>query len=191
MEFDIAQLIGRFVSLTPGEEDLLREGIPIQSFEKGSLLLKQGQVSKQSYFVLEGLVRQYYLLDGDEKTTAFFMEEDNIASLQSYRNQKPASHYLECLETTTVAILTYTAEEELCRQIPAFETLCRMSMEADFGEQQEQHARFVTSSPEERYKQLLRDCPELLQRVPQYQLASYLGVKPESLSRIRKRIAKQ
>jgi hypothetical protein len=64
-----------------------------------------------------------------------------------------------------------------------------MSMEDDFGEQQEALAKFITSSPEARYKNLLETRPDLIQRVPQYHLASYLGVKPESLSRIRKRIA--
>lgn len=191
MEYDIAALIGRYIELTSKEADLLREGIPIKSFTKGALLLKEGQIANASYFVLEGCVRQYYLLDGEEKTTAFFVEEDNIASIQSYRNQKPSSHYLECLEDTTVAALTLQAEADLCAQIPSFERLCRMSMEEDYGETREQHAKFVTSSPEERYKVLLSERPDLLQRVPQYQLASYLGIKPESLSRIRKRIAKQ
>ena len=66
-----------------------------------------------------------------------------------------------------------------------------MSMENDFGKQQEALDKFITSSPEERYKNLLETRPDLLQRVPQYHLASYLGVKPESLSRIRKRLTKK
>ena len=85
-----------------------------------------------------------------------------------------------------MAVLNYDKEQELFKRVPKYEALCRMSMEGDFGEQQEALAKFITSSPEQRYKTLLETRPDLLQRVPQYHLASYLGVKPESLSRIRK-----
>ncbi|MCB0663176.1 MAG: Crp/Fnr family transcriptional regulator [Saprospiraceae bacterium] len=189
MDYDIAALIGRFLPLQSEEADALRAGIPIKHFEKGTVLLREGQISQNSYFNLKGCVRKYYLVDGEEKTTEFFTEEQSVASLQSYINKTPANHYLECVEDCVLAVLNYDKEIELYKKVEGFESLCRVSVEDEFGKQQEILAKFITSSPEERYQDLLKTRPDLLQRVPQYHLASYLGIKPESLSRIRKRIA--
>lgn len=191
MENEIVKLISRYLSLTDDEASAFAECIPIKSFKKGELLLREGQVSRDSYFVIHGCVRKYYIIDGEERTTEFFVEDESIASLQSYKNKTPANHYFECVEDCRLAVLNYEKEQELFKRVPKYEALCRMSMESDFGEQQEALAKFITSSPEARYKNLLETRPDLIQRVPQYHLASYLGVKPESLSRIRKRIAKK
>lgn len=189
MENEIVKLISRYLELTNEEASAFAECIPIKTFKKGDLLLREGQVSRDSYFVIEGCVRKYYIIDGEERTTEFYVEDESIASLQSYKNRTPANHYFECVEDCRLAVLNYEKEQELFKRVPKYEALCRMSMENDFGEQQEALAKFITSSPEERYKNLLETRSDLLQRVPQYHLASYLGVKPESLSRIRKRIA--
>ncbi|OAD90724.1 cyclic nucleotide-binding protein [Aequorivita soesokkakensis] len=191
MENEIVRLISRYLELTNEEASAFAECIPIRSFKKGDILLREGQVCRDSYFVIEGCVRKYYIIDGDERTTAFYVEDESIASLQSYTNKTPANHYFECVEDCRLAVLNYEKEQELFKRVPKYEALCRMSMEGDFGEQQEALAKFMTSSPEERYKNLLETRPDLIQRVPQYHLASYLGVKPESLSRIRKRLAKK
>jgi CRP-like cAMP-binding protein len=191
MENEIVKLISRHLELTSEEASTFAECIPIKSFKKGNVLLREGQVSKDSYFVIEGCVRKYYIIDGEERTTEFYIEDESIASLQSYKNRTPANHYFECVEDCKLAVLNYDKEQELFKRVPKYEALCRMSMEDDFGEQQEALAKFITSSPEERYKNLLEKRPDLIQRVPQYHLASYLGVKPESLSRIRKRLTKK
>ena len=188
MENEIVTLISRYLSLTDEEASAFAECIPIKAFKKGDILLREGQVSKDSYFVIEGCVRKYYIINGEERTTEFYIEDESIASLQSYTNKTPANHYFECVEDGRLAVLNYEKEQELFKRVPKYEALCRMSMENDFGEQQEALAKFITSSPEERYKNLLETRPDLIQRVPQYHLASYLGVQPESLSRIRKRI---
>lgn len=188
---EIADLISRFLPLTEKERETIAAGIPIKSFEKGSFLLREGQISKESYFNIEGIVRKYYLVEGEEKTTEFYLEEEAISSLQSYNQKVPAKHYLECIEDCRLAVLTYEKEQELFKTVNGFESLCRVSIEEELGAQQEKLARFLTSSPEERYLHLMQHQPALLQRVPQYYLASYLGVKPESLSRIRRRLSKK
>ena len=154
MENEITTLISRFLTLTEDESIAFTECIPIKTFEKGTILLKEGQVSRESYFVIEGCVRKYYIIDGDERTTEFYVEDESVASLQSYKNMTPANHYFECIEDTRLAVLSYEKEQELFKRVPKYETLCRMSIENDFGEQQEALAKFITSSPEERYKNL-------------------------------------
>lgn len=191
MKNEIVNLISRYLELSSEEALAFAECIPIKSFKKGEVLLREGQVSRDSYFVIEGCVRKYYILDGEERTTEFYVEDESVASLQSYKNKTSANHYFECVEDCRLAVLNYEKEQELFNRVPKYESLCRMAMESDFGEQQEALDKFIISSPEERYKNLIETRPDLLQRVPQYHLASYLGVKPESLSRIRKRIAKK
>lgn len=189
MKSEIVQLLDGVLVLNEEKARIITECIPIRSFAKGHILLREGQVSDESYFNIKGLVRKYYLVDGEERTTQFYIEEDAISSLRSYTHRTPANHYLECLEDTRLAILTREKEKELMNRVPGFESLCRVSAEEELGKQEDKLAQFMISSPEKRYLDLMENRPELLQRVPQYHLASYLGVKPESLSRIRKRIS--
>ncbi|GGK34309.1 cyclic nucleotide-binding protein [Yeosuana aromativorans] len=191
MQNEIVKLISRYLELSDEEAFAFSECIPIKEFKKGIILLREGQISRDSYFVIQGCVRKYYIIDGEERTTEFYVEDESISSLQSYKNKTPANHYFECIEDCRLAVLNYDKEQELFERVPKYESLCRMSMEDDFGEQQDALAKFIISSPETRYKNLLKTRPDLIQRVPQYHLASYLGIKPESLSRIRKRVAKK
>ncbi|MCI5081502.1 MAG: Crp/Fnr family transcriptional regulator [Saprospiraceae bacterium] len=165
--------------------------VPIRQHAAGDILLREGAVARESYFLLSGCIRSYYLVDGIEKTTAFYTESEPVASHKSYMTQTPANHFLACVEDCTVVVMEYHAEQELYRDFPRLESVCRMSMEEEFGKQQEQMANFIMSSAEDRYLELLEKRGDLVHRVPQYQLASYLGIKPESLSRIRKRIAQR
>lgn len=186
---EISDAIAKFIPLTEEAVQIVTDCIPIKTFKKGTVLLREGQVSRESYVVFKGLVRKYYLDDGEEKTTEFYTETEAVSSLQSYNRKEPANHYIECIEDCRLAVLTYDKEQELIKKVPGYETLCRVSIEEELGAQQERLAKFMMSIPEKRYLDLLENRPNLLQRVPQYFLASYLGVKPESLSRIRKRIS--
>lgn len=191
MKSEIVQLLEGALELNEEEAKAVTECIPIKTFEKGHVLLREGLVSNESYFNIQGLVRKYYLVDGEEKTTEFYIEKDAISSLQSYNLKIPSNHYLECIEDCRLAILSRDKEQELFERVPAFESICRVSVEEELGAYQDKLAQFMISSPEKRYLDLMENRPDLLQRVPQYHLASYLGVKPESLSRIRKRIAQR
>lgn len=191
MKSEIVQLLEGALELNEEEAKAVTECIPIKTFEKGHILLREGQVSNESYFNIQGLVRKYYLVDGEEKTTEFYVEKDAISSLQSYNLKVPSNHYLECIEDCRLAILSRDKEQELFERVAEFESICRVSVEEELGAYQDKLAQFMISSPEKRYLDFMENRPDLLQRVPQYYLASYLGVKPESLSRIRKRIAQR
>jgi len=189
LKSEIVQLLENALTLTDEETLVVTQCIPIHKFSKGHILLREGQVSNESYFNIQGLVRKYYMVDGEEKTTEFYVEQDAISSLQSYHLKIPSNHYLECIEDCRLAILSRTSEKKLFKHVPAFESICRVSVEEELGTYQDKLAQFMISSPEKRYIDLLENRPDLLQRIPQYHLASYLGIKPESLSRIRKRIS--
>jgi len=186
-----SQVPGVTEHLSAEEAQAMDELVPIRTFAKGTVLLEAGAVATASYYAIKGCVRLYYMVDGDERTTAFYTEGQSIASLHSFVNQVPANHYLACVEESTLAVWSYTGEKELFRRFPRLESFCRVSLENDFGQHQELLASFIIKTPEERYTELMATRPDLLQRVPQYLLASYLGVKPESLSRIRKRMLRK
>jgi CRP-like cAMP-binding protein len=98
--------------------------------------------------------------------------------------------YLECIEDCTLGLIPYEIEKELLSNFPRLETFARINLEQELVNYQEMLATYIISNPEQRYVNLLNRNAQLLQRVPLYQLASYIGVKPESLSRIRSRISK-
>lgn len=162
--------------------------ISIKTYKKGEHLLREGEVSAKSYSIVSGCVRQYYMVDGEEKTTFFYTEGQSIFTPNGSSERIPTKYYLSCVEYTTLSIITLENQKEMYERFPMLESMSRMSLQEELHNYQEMLATYITTTPEERYINLLKFRPELLNRVPQYQLASYLGVTPESLSRIRKRI---
>jgi CRP-like cAMP-binding protein len=131
------------------------------------------------------------LVDGEDKTTAFFTENQTAGSSISYIEQTASNHYLSCVEDSMLIIGDPHREKMMFEKYPALESITRVMIEQNLGKTSENFDFFITSSPEERYLNLLDKRPELLQRVAQHQIASYLGMTPESLSRIRKRISRK
>lgn len=188
------QLIDYFNTISPltkEEENAIAATINIQTFPKGYLLLREGEISLAAYFVLKGCVRQYYLVDGEERTINFFSEDQWVISMTSFASQQPSNHFMECCEECILVVGNREKEEGLYRAFPRLESISRKVMERVFAEQQELMGAYFTDSPEQRYIKLRDGRPDLIQRLPQYLLASYIGIQPESLSRIRKRLAKK
>ncbi len=188
MENKLVQYFSKISNLSDEEAKAIADGMHLKTFKKGTILLKEGQISMDSYFILEGCIREYLLVDGEEKTTNFFTEEQWVISLNNFTSKGLPIHYLVCAEDTVLNVGNEKEAQEIFKQFPRFETISRAVMETVFNEQRKILTSYLTDSPEERYLKLLKSRPDLFQRVPQYQLASYIGIKPESLSRIRKRI---
>jgi CRP-like cAMP-binding protein len=175
--------------VAPDEAKEIIQAIKIEKQPKGHLLIREGDYVKDCFFLIKGCVRQYQLIDGSEKTTAFYTDGQGISSFTSVAKKVASNHYFECLEECDLAVISIEKELELYKKYPNFESLSRAGLESQLGEYQDMMAKFIILKPEERYLDLLENRPELINRVPQYHLASYLGVSPETLSRIRKRIA--
>lgn len=162
-----------------------------EHYKKGTVLLSDGQFSSNAFFVVEGVVRKYFLINGEEKTSDFFVEGQWVVSLINIQPALPSTYYLACATDCTLAIGDSLKGEALYKKYPNLETISRKLMEQVFRAQQEKIEAYVTDTPELRYRKLLQAGNDLLQKIPQYQIASYVGVTPESLSRIRKRIAQK
>jgi hypothetical protein len=100
----------------------------------------------------------------------------------------PSEYFISCVEDSIILISNTEMSVEINEKFPKFDTMCRMLSEELLAQKQIDFDKFKTSSPEQRYLNLLESRPDLIQRVPQHQLASYLGIKPQSLSRLRARI---
>lgn len=187
MENEILSFLSKHVSVSDKLKEVIVASSVIKRFKKGTVLLEAEKPAKESYFVLKGCIRSYLIRDGEEKTIEFYTEEQPVA-LTNYGKNIPSGQYLVCVEDTTVSVDTPEHEAEMFRKFPEFESVCRIMSEALMANYQESFTNYKLMTAEDRYQHLQETRPDLLQRVPQYQIASYLGVTPESLSRLRKRL---
>lgn len=190
MQDILFDFISNYITLTEEEKNALVSLDIFHSVPKGTVLLKQGNYSKQSYFVLKGCIRSYYEIDGEEKTTAFFTELEALTPPCVF-TKAPSDYFVSCVEDSILIISNSDMEVEINQKFPKFDSMCRVLSEELLAKQRIDFDEFKTSSPEQRYLNLLQKRPDLLQRVPQHQIASYLGIKPQSLSRLRARIVEK
>ncbi len=188
MAKELIAFLSKIDAFTPEEITELASQIIVREVKKDTILVHQGKVCRLCYFVLKGCLRQYTLEDGIEKTIAFYTEDQAINFFTSKNNQTPSRSSLVTLEDALILVGNPEEERAMYAKYPKLERIAQAMVEQDFGKTQDAFASFITSSPEQRYLNLLNERPDLVQRVPQRLLASYLGMTPESLSRIRKRI---
>jgi len=187
MESELFDFIAGYMPLTEPEKQVIVDLALFKRVDKGAFLVREGELSNAYYFVVRGCLRTYYMIDGEEKTTAFYTELQNLAPLSTV-NKTPSDQYIVCVEDSLLLVSTLDTEQLVFERFPRFETLCRLLSENLLAQNQASFDQFKNSSPEQRYLRLLDTRPDLMQRVPLHQLASYLGIKAESLSRIRRRV---
>jgi len=190
MENLLFDYLSKYIQLTADEKMAIIDLDIFKQYKKDTILLEEGQNSDYGYFVINGCIRCYYLKDGNEKTTDFYTEAESLEPICKV-NKKPSEYFISCVEDSILIVSNSEMEKIIYEKFPKFETLCRVLSAELLAKNQSSFDEFKTSSPEQRYLNLLENRPNLIQRVPQYQLASYLGLTPQSLSRIRARISEK
>lgn len=187
MEQILLNFIEKHIQLSEEEKSVIMDLAIFKSFRKGTVLLKEGQLSGEGYFVIQGCIRCYYMVETEEKTTAFYTEYESLTPSSAFTNT-PSEYYVSCLENSILTVVSLETDEELFRKHPNLGKLCRILAKDLHLKSQKAFDNFKISTPEQRYLNLLQTRADLHQRIPQYYLASYLGITPQSLSRMRKRM---
>jgi len=177
----------RLIPLTDADFAAFRGVLQLVQLKKRELLLREGEVCRTAAYVERGCLRYFYNVAGEEHTGQFFVEGDWYTDYDSFLDQRPSTQYIQALEPTRAWLLPRAALYRLYEERPVFERFGRLMAEQAYRGSKARGAGLLNLTPTERYEQLVRTRPQLVQRVSQRLLASYLGIKPESLSRIRGR----
>lgn len=177
-----------YTSLNTDEIGLLREAVDKKTFRKNEMIFTEGKIANDIFFVTKGCVRLFYNVDGTDKTAFFYTEGQFICAGESYTFNIPAIENYQAIENTEIFVFGKSKINRLLELAPKFEVIARIATENELITCQRVIASFVTKSAEERYVDLLNTQGELFQRVPQQYIASFLGVSPETLSRIKSRV---
>jgi len=179
------------ITLSPAEMGIVTSLFKEKKYKKGDYFLTEGQICKQVGFVVKGLMRYYINHDGEEKTYAFSQENNYVCNYESFLPQSPSSKVIQALEDSDVLVISHKDLQLLYANVREGERFGRMAIEAVFLQLLKDISSFYTETPEFRYERFIKNHADLQQRISQYHIASYVGVKPQSLSRIRKRISTQ
>lgn len=158
--------------------------------KKGETLVTPGQLVKHFYYVAKGCIYYYKLEEGEQKVLEFYTDDVFFTDLPAYVKGIPSTYYLKASEASIVYAIQKSDTESSFENSHQLERFGRLSMQEAFMKIFTRVERLSSRSNEERYLRLLEKRPDLLQRVPQYLIASYLGVTPVGLSKIRKRLGK-
>ena len=184
--------IARRITLTDAEFDRFTTFLQPKTYKKKDFLLQAGEISKHLAFVNEGIFRTYTIdKTGEEHVLQFSLEDWWTGDTYSGLTQKPSTFFIEALEDSHVYLIDNQELEIVFAEIPKFERYFRILAQNRFIALQERINGDLSDSAEERYLDLLNRYPTLPQRVPQQYIASFLGIQPPSLSRIRKQLAER
>ncbi|MGB0166521.1 MAG: Crp/Fnr family transcriptional regulator [Luteibaculum sp.] len=182
--------IKRYVDLNEEDEKSFVDIIRSSRVKRRQFIVQPNFVCSHQTYVVSGAFRSYFVnSEGIEHTIQFAIEDWFISDFNSYINQSPASLFVEALEDSLVHQIAYQDVEDLCSANPKFERFFRLVAQKSFAFSQRRVLSNLGKTAEERYLEFQQLYPSIVQRVPQYALASYLGMSPEFLSKIRRRLS--
>ena len=188
----IIQNIAKHVSLTPDEQNLFLSKTETKIFKAKTILLSAGELSNETYFVNSGILRSFNINDNIiEHVLHFACEGWWIGDMYSYISEKPGNLFIEVLEDAEIVMLSKENHQELYQKIPKLERFFRILAENSLVAHQERLMDNLSLSAEERFEKFCVKYPTLIQRVPQKQIASYIGVTPEFFSKMKAKMLKK
>jgi CRP-like cAMP-binding protein len=184
------QNFNKKVQLTKEEETQIKNYLTLRKLRRKQYLLQEGDVCKHVAFIENGILRAYSVdNNGDEHIIQFALEGWAISDLYSFLTGEPATYNIDALEDSELILINKAANEELLQKMPKYETFTRLNITGAYIAMQRRLTSIISASLEERYAAFTSLYPNIVQRVPQHMIASYMGLTPETLSRIRRRIS--
>jgi len=190
MYASLISAIEYFIRLDDTEKELISSLVIPKTFAKGDHLLREGQVCREVGFIEKGLIRHYHTKDDGEEVTAYFGRENEFTcNYQSFLDHSKSLTNIQCLEPSEILVIPYDNLQRIYEEVREGQKFGRLACEYIYLQAISQLRSMYTDDPEQRYLNFVNSYPDLQQRVPQYYISSFVGVKPPSLSRIRKRLA--
>jgi len=187
----LIQELKRHITLTTEEEELIIASFRYKKVRKNQLLVHPPDVALYEHFVISGCLVEYYLDDnGTQHTLIFAPEKWWMTDLHSFLKREESRYHVEALEDSELLVVSRDALDKLLDEIPSLNVYLRILYQNAIISQEERLLNVLSSKVEERYVRFLKKYPQLENRLPQYLIASYLGVTPEFLSRVKSRKAK-
>lgn len=178
------------ISLTETDKELIAKSYKTEHIKKKDFLFQQGEICKYQGFVTKGTFRIYYTDDKALEHVLYFAFEDWwVGDIASFTNREPGALNAQALQDSEILLIDFPTQEKLLEAIPGMEKVFRVITQRHLTVLQKRFLMTISSNAEVRYNELLQRCPTIEQMVPQHQIASYLGILPESLSRMKKQIA--
>lgn len=188
---NILQSVQKLTQANDAELETILKKFDLKVISSKHTLLKANTVAKEVYLLIDGCMRLYYEKEGVDISAYFFTEGMFSGAYDSFISQRPSAHCIEAVEECTVLAIDYKNFQELLTEFPKMNEFVRKVLEERFVSLHQLFTSHILDSPEERYLHLLELRPDLLNRIPQDQIATYLGITPVSLSRIRNRVTKK
>ena len=186
MSEQLIKHVHNFTTLSNEDADLISSRITLKKLKKKDFVISPGKYCKANYFVISGLMRLYFISKKEiEQITQFAIENWWITDYDSIESRQPSHFYIQAVEDTQLLVLDQETETNLVTQIPAFEHYLRIVLQKAFTAAQRRVEMIHNMTEEERYRNLSTRFPDFNQRVPQYMVASFLGITPQFISRVR------
>ena len=183
--------INKYINLSVEEEKFLLSKVIQRTYLKDQYITQQGDICKSINFIISGCTKTFYVdKDGQEHVILFAIEDWWTSDLGSFITQTPADFNVQCIDNTQLIQITYNNLEELYTEIPKLERLFRKIVERAYVASQKRILRNFSLTAKERYQLFKKIYPEIDQRVPQYMIASYIGITKEFLSKIKSQLVK-
>jgi CRP-like cAMP-binding protein len=190
MHTDLLNIFKNITDINEKDEKLICKFFKFETLDKNDFFLKSESYNNKIAFIKKGLVRYFVYKKEEESTLEFTKEGEFIAEYQSFINKQKSIQSIQAIENCELLVITYENLQKLFNETTCGNLLGRVVVEHRFNIMINQLLSLYMHSSEERYNYFVKNYSDLVQRVPQYLIASYVGVKPQSLSRIRRRIAK-
>jgi len=181
--------MGAIAPLALQLQERLKYNLREEQFDKKATILSPGETCRRLYFIKEGFTRAYYLSRSGKECTTWFMGTGQLMmSVFSFYSQRPASEWIQVLEPSTLQSISYQQLQAIYADFPEFNLSGRIMTEKYYLLSEQRAIMLRTTTPEERYEQLIESYPDIFEKASQKQVASYLGITHETLSRLRKKL---
>jgi CRP-like cAMP-binding protein len=188
MDEQIRSFVLNYTRVSKEELDEVLPHFKYINVRKGDVLVRQHDVCHSLYFINSGLLRMYYKKDDSETTRCLYAENEFGCALKSFVTQTPSTEYVQALEDCSLVVFDFAFVQEISAKYMSWNVFFRKLLEYAYVEVQTRVEHLLFMSAEERYLEFLRTRPHIAQRVPQQYIATYLGITPISLSRIRAKL---